>query len=59
MNPDPEIKELTLRLLEPYIIPEDCPYLSEDQRVLSTLTVEKRLEWMAEWLYMARDSVDE
>lgn len=32
MNPDPEIKELTLKLLEPYIIPEDCPYLSEDQR---------------------------
>ncbi len=58
MNIDPEIKELTLKLLEPYKIPEDCPYLSEDQRELSTLPVEKRLEWMAEWLYMA-NSIDE
>ena len=59
MNPDLEIKELTLKLLEPYIIPADCPYLSEDQRELSTLPAEKRLEWMAEWLYMANECVDE
>jgi hypothetical protein len=53
MKPEPRVKELTLKLLEPYIIPEDCPYLSEDQRELSKLPYQKRMEWMAEWLYMA------
>jgi len=52
-------KELTLKLLEPYKIPDDCPYLSEDQRELSKLTWDKRLEWMAEWLYMANEIEDE
>ena len=54
-----DIKQLTEKLLKPYIIPEDCPYLSEEQRELSMLTVEKRLEWMAEWLYMAKECVDD
>ncbi len=53
MRKELSIKECTQRLLKPYKIPDDCPYLSEDQRELSTLTVEKRMEWMAEWLYMA------
>ena len=45
---------ISLKLLEPYKIPEDCPYLSEDQRELSELPFEKRAEWMAEWLLMAQ-----
>lgn len=48
-------KELTMKFLEPYAIPDECPYLSEDQRELSTLSITKRLEWMAEWLYMANE----
>jgi hypothetical protein len=51
-------RELTLKLFEPYTIPEDCPYLSEEQRELSQLTFEKRAEWMAEWLMLAQ-GVDE
>jgi hypothetical protein len=53
-----KIKEINLRLLKPYTIPEECPYLSEEQRELSKLTLEKRAEWMAEWLYMA-NGIDE
>lgn len=47
-----KIEEINLRMLKPYTIPEECPYLSEDQRELSKLTLKKRAEWMAEWLYM-------
>ncbi len=53
MISDKKIKEISEKLLLPYTIPEDCPYLSENQRELSTLTVEKRIEWMAEWLYLS------
>jgi hypothetical protein len=57
---DPEqARQLTLRLTEPYTIPEDCPYLSEEQRELSTLSFEKRAEWMGEWLAMAQGTVDD
>lgn len=48
-------KELTMKFLEPYTIPDECPYLSEDQRELSTLSITQRLEWMAEWLYMVNE----
>jgi hypothetical protein len=41
------------RLLHPYRIPETCPYLSEDQRELSTLDIRQRSAWMAEWLMLA------
>jgi ribosome modulation factor len=54
-----QARRLTLRLTEPYIIPEDCPYLSEDQRELSKLTFEQRAQWMAEWLALAQDTVDD
>lgn len=59
MNKKLSAKELSLRLLEPYTIPDDCPYLSEDQRELSKLPYEKRMEWMAEWLYMANQCENE
>ena len=45
--------KLSRRLLSPYQIPEDCPYLSEDQKELSLLTLQERIEWMAEWLFLA------
>ena len=45
--------QLSRRLLEPYQIPEDCPYLSENQKELSLLPLEERIEWMAEWLFLA------
>jgi hypothetical protein len=51
--------ELTLKLFEPYTIPESCPYLSEEQRELSQLTFEKRAEWMAEWLMLAQGADEE
>jgi hypothetical protein len=41
------------RLLRPYEIPSDSPYLSEDQRELSRLDSRGRSEWMAEWLLLA------
>ncbi len=47
------IHSASLHLLEPYSIPADCPYLSEDQQELSKLNLEKRAEWMAEWLQLA------
>jgi hypothetical protein len=53
------IRSASQRLLEPYTIPEDTPYLSDDQRELSELTFEKRAEWMAEWLLLAQDTVDD
>ena len=45
-----KIRKASLRLLEPYTIPPDCPYLSEDQMELSKLDLEQRAEWMAGWL---------
>lgn len=47
-----QARELSERLAEPYIIPDECPYLSEDQRELSKLPFEKRAEWWAEWFCM-------
>ncbi len=52
---DEEAIRLSKRLLKPYDIPDECPYLSEDQRELSRLTLEGRSAWMAEWLFMAED----
>lgn len=59
MKPVSSVKEVTLKLLEPYTIPEDCPYLSEDQKELSKLTYQKRMEWMAEWLLLASQTDDD
>jgi hypothetical protein len=53
---DQQIIDLSKRLLQPYVIPASCPYLSEDQRELSTLSLEGRSTWMAEWLLLARHS---
>ncbi len=52
---DEEAIRVSKRLLRPYVIPygDDCPYLSENQRELSTLTIEGRSAWMAEWLALA------
>jgi hypothetical protein len=47
------IRAASFRLLEPYTIPADTLYLSDDQRELSELSFEKRAEWMAEWLLLA------
>jgi len=48
-----QIRDVSLRLLKPYTIPAECPYLSEDQRELSKLDLKGRSEWMAEWLMLA------
>jgi len=50
-----EIIEIGKRLLRPYAIPSECPYLSEDQRELSKLDFAGRSAWMAEWLLMANE----
>ena len=50
---DKDIMAIGLRLLRPYRIPPECPYLSEDQRELSALDLKGRSEWMAEWLALA------
>jgi hypothetical protein len=50
---DKDIIAIGRRLLRPYKIPADCPYLSEDQRELSTLNLKGRSAWMAEWLVLA------
>jgi hypothetical protein len=50
---DRDIAAIGLRLLKPYRIPEECPYLSEDQRELSELDLKGRSAWMAEWLLLA------
>ena len=50
---DREIREIGKRLLRPYEIPAECPYLSEDQRELSTLDFKGRSAWMGEWLMLA------
>ena len=50
---DNEIMMVSRRLLAPYVIPSECPYLSEDQQELSRQNLEGRSEWMAEWLLLA------
>jgi len=50
---DSEIMAVSRRLLAPYIIPAECPYLSEDQQELSRQNLEGRSAWMAEWLLLA------
>jgi hypothetical protein len=50
---DREIAAIGRRLLRPYRIPAECPYLSEDQRELSALDLKERSEWMGEWLMLA------
>lgn len=50
---DSEIMRVSRRLLAPYVIPSECPYLSEDQQELSRHNLEGRSEWMAEWLLLA------
>ena len=50
---DRDFMEIGKRLLRPYGIPAECPYLSEDQRELSTLDFKGRSEWMGEWLMLA------
>jgi hypothetical protein len=50
------IREVSRRLLEPYTIPADSPYLSEDQQRLCRLTLRERSAWMAEWLHWAQSS---
>ena len=44
------------RLLEPYTISERSPYLSDDQRRLSEMTLRERSAWMAEWLLWAQST---
>ncbi len=50
---DKHIVAISRRMLKPYHIPEECPYLSDDQRELSTLDLKGRSAWMAEWLLLA------
>lgn len=50
---DRDLTAIGKRLLRPYGIPAECPYLSEDQRELSTLNLKGRSEWMGEWLLLA------
>lgn len=50
---DSEIMAVSRRLLAPYVIPAECPYLSEDQQELSRQNLEGRSAWMAEWLLLA------
>lgn len=53
------IRAASFRFLEPYTIPDDTLYLSEDQRELSELSFEKRADWMAEWLLHASQTDDD
>ena len=48
-----DVAGIGARLLRPYRIRPECPYLSEDQRGLSMLDLKGRSEWMAEWLMLA------
>ncbi len=48
------ITEISLRLLQPYTIRPDSPYLSKDQQLLSRMSLQERSEWMAEWLQWAQ-----
>jgi hypothetical protein len=49
-----KLQALGRRMLRPYRIPESCPYLSDEQRELSLLTLPERIESASEWLVMAR-----
>ena len=53
-----KIVSISRHLLQPYVIPDECPYLSEDQRELSKLDIKGRSEWMAEWLLIASSTHD-
>jgi len=55
---DEEAIAVSKRLMEPYEFPEGSPYLSDDQRELSRMTLAERERWMAEWLMLA-DRVEE
>ena len=50
------IVTISRRMLKPYRIPENSPYLSEDQRELSKLDFKGRSAWMGEWLLLANAS---
>lgn len=50
---DRSVVTISRRMLMPYGIPEECPYLSDDQRELSKLDFRGRSAWMAEWLLLA------
>lgn len=50
---DHDLARISKRLLQPYDISAECPYLSEDQRELSTLDFKGRSAWMGEWLLLA------
>ncbi len=54
-NQEERIRQITLKLLRPYTIRSDSPYLSEDQQRLSRIPLQKRSAWMAEWLIWATD----
>jgi hypothetical protein len=47
------IRQASLRLLEPYTISPETPYLSEGQQVLCRMNLEERITWSAEWLKWA------
>jgi len=60
MKIDPKIlKEASVYLLEPYSIPADCPYISEDQRELGMLAMEDRAAGMEEWLLLVSPTDEE
>jgi len=48
-----ESHRVSRALLEPYTLPADSPYLSEDQLELCQLDFQGRIQWMGEWLAMA------
>lgn len=57
---DPEIiRRASLRLLEPYTISPDTPYLSEEQQELCKMTLEERSAWYGEWLRLAASTDDD
>jgi hypothetical protein len=56
---DPSIiHQASLRLLEPYTISPDCPYLSEEQQELCRMNLEERSAWRGEWLLAASSTDD-
>jgi len=49
---DKDIMTIGKRLLRSYVIPPECPYLSEDQRELSRLSLKDDLNgWRNGWLW--------
>ena len=56
MIDDSRITKASYTLLEPYSTDPETPYLSEEQRELSELSFDERIDWMAEWLAMAQDT---